>query len=278
MKRLQGKAALITGAAPGGIGAATARRFCEEGARVVLADFNVAGAETVAAALSKEGFDIVALPLDLGDEQSIKAVIQQTLDRLQGLDVLFNNAADTRPEILSRDAAIEQMDPDVWDQTFKVNARGTMLMIKHCLPALMAKGNGAIINTSSGASLLGDLYRPAYASSKSAINVLTKYVASQYGKKGIRCNVVSPGMVITEAAKEMQAANFAMYERHHLTPYLGAPEDIAAMVALLASDDGRFVNGQVIAVDGGISCHFAHVADNRDDFDAFVQMQSELQG
>jgi NAD(P)-dependent dehydrogenase (short-subunit alcohol dehydrogenase family) len=169
---------------------------------------------------------------------------------------------------MQHDGAVEHMDPDIWDRVFRVNCRGTMLMIRHALPALLKSGNGSIINTSSGASLLGDLYRPAYASAKAAINTLTKYVAAQYGKRGVRCNVISPGMVITEAAAVSQGVNLAMYEKHHLTPYLGKSEDIAAMATLLASDDGRFVTGQIIAVDGGVTSHFAHVADNREAFDA----------
>jgi len=183
---------------------------------------------------------------------------------------VFNNGAATQSEFLNRDGAAGDMDIAVWDHTFAVNTRGTMLMIKHALPALIASGSGAIINTSSGASLLGDLSRTAYAASKSAVNALTLYVAAQYGKQGVTCNAISPGMVPTAASRENQPELIRMVERHHMTPELGYPDDIAAMVALLASDDGRFVSGQIIRVDGGVTKAFAHVADNRDQFEAHV--------
>jgi NAD(P)-dependent dehydrogenase (short-subunit alcohol dehydrogenase family) len=272
MKRLEGRTAIITGTS-GGIGAATARRFAREGAQVVVADIDLAGAEKVAAEIRETGGDVVAHPLDLAEQDSIAALIAFALGHYGKLEILFNNAADTRPSTMRHDASVEFMDPEIWDLVFRVNTRGTMLMIKHALPALLKSGNASIINTSSGAALLGDLFRVAYASSKAAINTMTKYVAAQYGKRGVRCNVVSPGMVVTENARLGQEQNFAMYERHHLTPYLGAPEDLAAMVTLLASDDGRFVSGQIIAVDGGISTHFAHVADNREAFEAYVAAQ-----
>lgn len=267
MKRLEGKTAIITGTA-GGIGAATARRLAAEGAQVVLADINVTGAEKTAEQIRAAGGDCFVHYLDLGDEASIAALVAATLEKYGKLEVLFNNAADTRVETMVKDAAIQFMDADLWDGVFRINTRGTMLMIKHALPALIASGNASIINTSSGASLRADLFRVAYACSKGAVNVLTEYVAAQYGKKGVRCNAVSPGLVVTENTNEGQAHNFAMYEAHHLTPRLGEPDDLAAMVALLASDDGRFITGQVIAVDGGISTHFPHVAETRGGIDA----------
>ena len=184
--------------------------------------------------------------------------------------MIFNNGAATQSEFLNRDGAAGEMEIEVWDHTFAVNTRGTMLMIKHALPALIASGSGAIINTSSGASLLGDLARTAYAASKSAVNALTLYVAAQYGKQGITCNAISPGMVPTATSRANQPELIRMVERHHLTPELGYPEDIAAMVALLASADGRFISGQILRVDGGVTKAFAHVADNRDQFEAHV--------
>jgi NAD(P)-dependent dehydrogenase (short-subunit alcohol dehydrogenase family) len=262
MRRLEGKTAIISGTT-GGIGAASARRMAMEGAQVVLADINVAGAETVAAEIRAAGGDAIAHNLDLGDEASIKVLIDDTLKHYGKLEILFNNAAETRVTTMQNDAAIQFMDADIWDGIFRINARGTMLMIKHALPALLASGNASIINTSSGASLRADLFRAAYASSKGAINVLTQYVAAQYGKRGVRCNVISPGLVVTENTREGQAHNFALYEKHHLTPRLGLPEDIAAMATFLGSDEGRFITGQIIPVDGGISTHFPHVAETR---------------
>jgi len=267
MKRYEGKVAVISGTS-GGIGAATARRLASEGAKLVLADINVEGAEKTAEGIRAAGGDCIAHYLDLNEESSITALIDAAIAKYGRIDVLFNNAADTRPSTMVKDAAIEHMDADVWDSIFRINTRGTMLMIKHTLPHMIKQGGGSIINTSSGASLRGDLFRVAYAGSKAAVNVMTEYVAAQYGKKGIRCNVVSPGLVVTENTREGQAHNFALYEAHHLTPRLGEPDDLAAMVALLGSDDGKFINAQIIPVDGGISTHFPHVAETRGGIDA----------
>ena len=237
MRRLAGKVAVISGAC-GGIGAATARRLASEGAKVVLADIDLAGAEATAQTVRDAGGEAIAHYLDLADEASIAALIAAAVAAYGQIDVLFNNAADTRAETMIHDAAIEFMDADLWDGVFRINTRGTMLMIKHTLPHMLRQGGGSIINTSSGASLRGDLFRVAYASSKAAINVLSEYVAAQYGKKGIRCNVVSPGLVVTETTEATQGHNLDLYLAHHLTPRLGRPDDLAAMVALLASDDG----------------------------------------
>jgi NAD(P)-dependent dehydrogenase (short-subunit alcohol dehydrogenase family) len=269
MDRLSGRTCIVTGGA-GGLGSATARRLCAEGGQVVIADILLEPAEALAAEIRGQGGDATALHLDLGDPASIARLIADTLARYGKLDVVFNNGAATQSDFLNRDGAAGEMDIEVWDHTFAVNTRGTMLMIRNALPALIASGSGAIINTSSGAALLGDLSRTAYAASKAAVNALTLYVAAQYGKQGVTCNAISPGMVPTAASRANQPELIRMVERHHLTPELGYPEDIAAMVALLASDEGRFVSGQIIRVDGGVTKAFAHVADNRDQFEAHV--------
>ena len=204
---------------------------------------------------------------DLTDEDSIRALFAQTLAEFGAPTILVNSAAITRGPIMARDGAVEHLDRAVWEKAFDVNATGTMLMIKTALPHMVAAGGGAIVNIGSGASQAGDVFRPAYAASKAAIDSLTRYVAAQYGKKGVRCNCVSPGMIVTENALDVHTdQSLAMIERHTLTPYLGRPEDMAGMVALLVSDDGRFVTGQTICVDGGYLSHFAHVADVHDAF------------
>jgi NAD(P)-dependent dehydrogenase (short-subunit alcohol dehydrogenase family) len=262
MTRLQGRVAIVTGAAVG-IGEACAKRLAAEGARVIVADIDESGAARVAGEITAAGGTALALRVDLADQASIIALYSAVAARFGRLDILHNNAADTRGEQIARDMAIAAMDVDIWDRAFAVNTRGTMLMIKHALPAMLAGGGGSIINTSSGAGLTGDLFAPAYAASKAAINCLTKYVATQYGKQKIRCNVVSPGLILTPTARANSSAETLQnFERHSLTPYLGQPEDIAAAVAYLASDDARFVTAQVIVVDGGYTNHMPHVADS----------------
>lgn len=270
MKRLQGKVAIVSGARDvEAIGGATALRLAAEGAKIVVADLDLAGAETVSQAVIAEGGAALVQQLDLGDINSISTLFSAVVERFGTVDILHNNAADTRMEQMTADMAIEHMDPEVWDQAFHINVRGTMLMIKHALPIMLEAGGGSIINTSSGASLRGDFYAPAYASSKAAINCLSQYVATQYGARNIRCNAVSPGLILTRTARDNNTdEQLDRIRSHSLTPQLGDPADIAAAVAYLASDDARFVTGQVIAVDGGYISHMPHVAQNLDNFTA----------
>jgi len=144
----------------------------------------------------------------------------------------------------------------VWQRTFAVNLLGPALGCKHAIPRLLERGGGAIVNTSSAAGKVGDLTRSAYGASKAALESLTRHVATQYGKRGIRCNAIAPGVIATPAlAANVPPAQIALYERSHLTPRLGRPEDVAAAVVFLASDDGAFVTGQTLRVDGGLLAH-----------------------
>jgi NAD(P)-dependent dehydrogenase (short-subunit alcohol dehydrogenase family) len=260
MSRLQGKVAIVSGSYSG-IGKAVARRLASEGARVVLANSNRQAGETAAASIREIG-DAIAIPFDLSSEDSIAALMAATRERFGGLSILCNNAAITRGAVMDRDNAVHALPTEVWQRVFAVNATGTMQMIKHALPMLIEAHDSAIVNIGSGASQAGDVFRPSYAASKAAIDALSRSVATQYGKVGVRCNVVSPGMIVTENALTMHTdQSLGMIERHTLTPYLGRAEDIAAMVALLASEEGRFITGQTICVDGGYLSHFSHVAD-----------------
>jgi len=268
MNRLAGRVAIITGSALG-IGAASAARLAQEGARVVLADINLSMAEEQARSLVDQGFEAVAHQVDISSESNIKDLYRFVLERYAKVDILHNNAANTIPSQTAGDMGVATMDVDLWDRAFSVTTRGTMLMIKHALGPMLEAGKGSIISTSSTGSLVGDLFLPAYASSKAAINTLTLYVAAQYGKRGIRANVISPGATLTPTFKAGNSPEqCAQIERHELTPYLGEPEDIAAVVAFLASDDARYVTGQNIVADGGYISHMPHVADSYHLFDA----------
>jgi NAD(P)-dependent dehydrogenase (short-subunit alcohol dehydrogenase family) len=202
--------------------------------------------------------------LDLADEDSIRAMIRLAVEQFGGLDILCNNAADTRLSS-TRDAPVETMDNAVWDAIMQSNLRGTMLACRHAIPALRARGGGAIVNIASGAGVVGMamLTSSAYAVSKAGIITLTQYVATQHGKENIRCNAIAPGLIVTPSTEKTYADGpvGAMMLRHHLTPRLGRPADIAAAVLYLASDEAGFVTGHILNVDGGLSAHAPFYAD-----------------
>lgn len=261
MSRLKDKVAIVTGAASG-IGAETAAALGREGAWVVIADINLDGALRQAASMTAEGAAAAATSVDMGDPASVEALIEFAVERFGGLDILDNNAADTRLST-TRDVGVEHTDIEVWDALMRTNLRGTMLACKYAIPKLRARGGGSIINISSGAGLTGALAPTAYGVSKAGISSLTQYVATQHGKEGIRCNAIAPGLIVTPVTAQTYAAgDFGrMMLSHHLTPRLGTPSDIAAAVVFLASDEAAFITGQTICVDGGLLAHVPYYAD-----------------
>jgi NAD(P)-dependent dehydrogenase (short-subunit alcohol dehydrogenase family) len=258
MGRLENKVAIVTGSA-GGIGRATALKMAAEGARVVVADILGDDAEAVVAEIVDAGGTAVAYQLDLGVAEEVAPLIDFAVTTFGGLDVLHNNAAATDQVMDDHDVAT--IDLAVWERTLAVNVRGTMLACQAAIPVLIARGGGAIINTTSISAVAGDLEYTAYGVSKGGVNSLTLYVATQYGKQGIRCNAIAPGMVVTQnSLTKIPAVALVEFERQHLTPRLGRPEDIANMAAFLASDEAAFVTGQIISVDGGLFSHNPAVA------------------
>jgi NAD(P)-dependent dehydrogenase (short-subunit alcohol dehydrogenase family) len=262
MGRLDGKIAVITGAASG-IGKATARRVAAEGARTVVADLNADGAKEVADAIIVAGGEAIAVSVDMGDNDAVRDMVEAAVTAYGGLDILHNNAAATRLAATA-DLPVSAADPDVWDEMMRVNLRGAMVAIQAAAQHMIARGGGSVINTASGSGLAGDLRNPAYGASKAALVSLTTYVATEYGKQGIRCNAISPGFILIPEKPGRDAVAATML-RHALTPRLGTPEDIAALVVFLASDESGFITGQNICVDGGMRAHQPYVADFRGD-------------
>ena len=259
--RIEGKVAIVTGAASG-IGAMTAEVLAREGARVVVADVNADGATDQAKRIVADGNEAIGIAFDLGDPASIEQLVREAVRIFGGVDVLHNNAAATN--IASTlDGPILTAEASVWDDTFRINVRGTALMIKAIAPHMIERGSGSIINTSSGAGASGDLGHAAYGASKAAINAVTLYAATELGKRGVRVNAVAPGLVVTPASEASgHGGDFAdIMLANHLTPRLGLPIDIANAVLWLASDESTFVTGQIIGVDGGLLSHAPYYSD-----------------
>lgn len=255
MSRLAGKVVVIAGGASG-IGAATARRVGEEQAKVVVADVDRDGAELTAEGIRAAGGDAQALVFDFADETSVTALFEAAVAAYGGIDGLFNVGADLRPETIGRDSNLLDVPLDVWQRTLEVNLSGYLLTMRQAIPLLLERGGGAIVNTVSGLILRGDRERPSYGASKGALVPLTRHVALRWGKQGIRCNTLAPGVVLTEnqlqtISDEQRAAIMETLP----SPRFGRPEDLAAMAALLLSDEGEWINGQLIAVNGGGAFH-----------------------
>lgn len=251
MRGLRDKRIVVCGGATG-IGAATAQRLAEEGCRVLIGDINTAGAEATAGRITAAGGTAVATAFDLADEDSVTALFERAMAEFGGVDGLFNVGADLSPEIIGRDADLSLMDVEVWRRTLEVNLLGYTRTCRAAIPLMLADGGGAIVNTSSAAAFVGEPLRPAYAAAKAGVNTLTRHIASRWGKEGIRCNGVSPGLVLSETAlaqltEEFKAAVLAGTR----SPRLGRPADLAATTAFLLSDDAEWVNGQTWSVDGG---------------------------
>lgn len=247
MRGLSGKVGIVAGGGRG-IGAATAKRLANEGAAVVIGDLMGDWAREVADAIKASGGKAIGLDLDGTSAESQAAIVAAAKSEFGGLDFYHSNlAGGTEGDIDALNCPVE-----VLEKSFAINTKSHFLATQAALPAIIERGGGAMIYTSSGAASGGAPWQVAYPMTKNAIHALARHVASKYGKDGIRANVICPGLVLTEAVKQHLTDEYV--ERGlKAIPHtrLGQPDDIAAAVTFLASEDGAWVNGQVWHVNGG---------------------------
>ncbi|MFC3106607.1 SDR family NAD(P)-dependent oxidoreductase [Undibacterium arcticum] len=249
MQRLANKVVIVAGGG-GGIGAATAMRLAHEGATVVVGDLAPDNAAAVADRINMGGGRALGMQFDISDEASVAALVNAAVDAFGGLDALHANAADMGA--IMRDTNAVDVPLEIFDRTIEVNLRGYLLCTRHAVPALLRRGGGTIVYTTSAAAFVGEPERVCYGISKSGVHALMHHVASAWGKQGIRANAVAPGLILTENIRDHMPAQFkADVLGLGRSPRLGDVRDIAAAVAYLVSDDGEWINGQVISVDGG---------------------------
>jgi NAD(P)-dependent dehydrogenase (short-subunit alcohol dehydrogenase family) len=250
LRGLAGKVAIVVGGATG-IGAAAAARLGEEGCRVIVGDIAGDAAQQTAEGIVAAGGTATHLAFDLSDTASVADLIDTTVLTHDGVDLLFNVGADMGA--IRADTDVVDIDFDVWDRVMAVNLRGYVAAMKYAIPAMLGRGGGAIVNMSSAAAFQGEPARPAYATAKAGIGALTRHVASRWGKEGIRCNAVAPGFTATEMIRsvpqwpELEAGALKRIRGTRV----GEPGDIAALVAFLLSEEGAWINGQVVNIDGG---------------------------
>ena len=245
---MQNKVALVTGASSG-IGRATALAFAREGAQVVVADLNVVGGQETVQLVKAAGGEAVFVETDVSQAASVEAMVQTALDTYGRLDCAHNNAG--VEGVLSRTA--EQTEQD-WEPVIRINLKGVWLCMKYEIPHMVQQGSGAIVNTASGAGLIGVKRMAAYVASKHGVIGLTKTAALEYAKSGVRVNAVCPGVIQTAMVERVSGRRPDVLEKMIAAEPIGRsgqPEEIAESVVWLCSDAASFVTGHAMAVDGG---------------------------
>ncbi|KAF6794641.1 short-chain dehydrogenase reductase sdr [Colletotrichum sojae] len=262
MATITGLRVIVAGAATG-VGAGTAKLLAARGARVVVADINIAAAKDVGEEIKASGGQATVIEFDLSDEQSIKDLIDKGTEFLGGLDSLLNIGADLSPKTMGNDRGVHDMDAEVWQRTFLVNTTGYALTTKYALPHLQKGGGGTIINISSrkansikmAGHFMGspEPIRVAYAASKAAVHALTRHTAATYGKDNVRCNTVALGAILTPTLQKSIDVSPAMQEGLKKIPLqrLGKLEEVAALLAFMISSDAAYVTGDIWSINGG---------------------------
>jgi NAD(P)-dependent dehydrogenase (short-subunit alcohol dehydrogenase family) len=251
MGRLDGKVCVITGAG-GGMGRDATILFSEEGAQVCAADVNLAAAEETVA----QARDAFAFQVDVADEASVRAMMDATVERYGGIDVLYNNAGISPDD----DASILDTSVEAWDRVQAVNTRGVFLCCKHGIPHLLERGGGSVINVASFVAILGAATSQiSYSASKGAVLSMSRELAVQFARENVRVNALCPGPVETPLLLNIFGDNPAALERrriHWPTGRLAKPREIVNGALFLASDESSYVNGSTFLVDGGLTAAY----------------------
>jgi NAD(P)-dependent dehydrogenase (short-subunit alcohol dehydrogenase family) len=250
-RRLEGKVCVITGAG-GGMGREAALLFSEEGASVCAADVNLEAAQQTA----NEARDAFAIEVDVADEASVKAMMDATVERYGGIDVLYNNAGISPND----DASVLDTTTEAWDRVQNVNTKGVFLCCKHGIPHLQRRGGGSVINVASFVAILGAATSQiSYTASKGAVLSMSRELAVQFARENIRVNALCPGPVETPLLLSIFGDDPAALERrrvHWPTGRLGKPREIVNGALFLASDESSYVTGSTFLVDGGLTAAY----------------------
>lgn len=254
MGRLEGKVALITGAASG-MGMVAARLFADEGASVLLSDVADDAGEAVAKEIEAAGHEATYVHADVSSEIDARTMVEAAVERFGGLHVLYNNAGVMLPE----DGSVDATDEAVWDRTFAINVKGVAHGCKYGIPAMIDSGGGSIVNVASFVAWMGAATsQTAYTASKGAVVAMTREIAVEYARRGIRCNALCPGPIDTPLLAELLADPARRQRRFVHIPMgrLGQAEELARAALFLASEDSSFMTGASLVVDGGITAAY----------------------
>jgi NAD(P)-dependent dehydrogenase (short-subunit alcohol dehydrogenase family) len=254
MGRLDGKVALITGGASG-MGMVASRLFASEGAKVLLTDVADEAGEAVAKEIESTGGEAAYVHADVSNEDDAKHMVDTAVERFGHLHVLYNNAGVMLPD----DGSVHLTDASIWDTTLAINVKGVAFGCKYGVPAMIASGGGSIINVASFVAWLGAATsQTAYTASKGAVLAMTREIAVEYARKGIRCNALCPGPIETPLLMELLSDEVRRRRRlvHIPMGRLGQAEELAKAALFLASDDSSYMTGASLIVDGGITAAY----------------------